>query len=439
MKKIILSLLLLCLAKNYANAQANTYYMGPDPAPFYNNTTITTCKGVSGVEIYDDGTGTGAAYYADGDNLVLTFCSGGGPIKINVTLADIASGDHLYIHDGPLATSTQIGNITNVSTTLGQAFTSSGTCLTLVFKSNNDGVVGEGFSAIIGCQPTGCGGNPVAGDNCATAPVICDLNSYCGNTSGWYTADNENIATGEGYGAFDDYQYYGTQFTEGNSTFCGSIENNSWIAFVAGATNPKISMTSSNCVDGSSGIQAVMLSASGCSSFNQVSTSCISQGSGPGSFTLTGSGLTIGQTYYVMIDGFAGNYCDYQITNFTGVQVYSISSSTTTVCANASATLSITPTNATSYAWTASTGGAITGSTTGSSITATPSVTTTYSCAIVGNTGCTTTLTQVITVTSAPTLTLSAPSYTTCLNVPVVFGASGTTTYTWTPTTGMTG
>ncbi|MBL0342996.1 MAG: hypothetical protein IPP71_20270 [Bacteroidetes bacterium] len=70
-----------------------------------------------------------------------------------------------------------------------------------------------GLDAIIGCPPTSCGTNAPAQDFCGSAPQICDLNGYCGNTSGWFTQDNGAIGV------------------TGSSLFCGSIENNSWLSF----------------------------------------------------------------------------------------------------------------------------------------------------------------------------------------------------------------
>jgi len=52
-----------------------------------------------------------------------------------------------------------------------------------------------------------CAVNPAAGNTCATATPICDLNGYCGSTSSSYTAD---------------------YWSELNAVFCGSIENNSF-------------------------------------------------------------------------------------------------------------------------------------------------------------------------------------------------------------------
>jgi hypothetical protein len=77
--------------------------------------------------------------------------------------------------------------------------------------------------------PPGCGSNPPAGNTCATATPICDLDGYCGNTSSTYTAN------------------FWTQLGSG---FSGSIENNSFISFVASSSTMTFDVFTSNCVNG---------------------------------------------------------------------------------------------------------------------------------------------------------------------------------------------
>jgi hypothetical protein len=155
-------------------------------------------------------------------------------------------------------------------------FTSTGTCLTVQLTSDNS-VTGY-WDAIIGCAPQNCGTNLPASDFCGTAPQICDLNGYCGNTSGWYTRDN---------GQIDNFV--------GNDQFCGSIENNSWLTFVASATTATLNVNSSNCAVTTTGIQARVYATNNCSTFTPLSN-CVSQGGAgqggaSGAFTLTANWL----------------------------------------------------------------------------------------------------------------------------------------------------
>jgi Secretion system C-terminal sorting domain len=61
------------------------------------------------------------------------------------------------------------------------------------------------------------------------------------------------------------------------------------------------------------GIQAMIFSAVGCSTFTPMSA-CFNPGTAV-SGSIVASGLTPGQTYYLMIDGQAGDDCDFTVTN----------------------------------------------------------------------------------------------------------------------------
>lgn len=100
--------------------------------------------------------------------------------------------------------------------------------------------------------------------------------------------------------------------------FCGSIENNSWYEFTASATTEVFNFTNvTNC---GYGIQAqvfnVTRNASGCCTNLSSVSNCMSAGNtNPG--TVTATGLTIGQNYVLMVDGFAAANCDFSVTNWT--------------------------------------------------------------------------------------------------------------------------
>lgn len=200
--------------------------------------------------------------------------------------------------------------------------------------------------------PPPCSGNPPAGNTCATATPICDFNGYCGNTSSSYTA---NV------------------WSQLSSAFCGSIENNSFLLFVATQPTVQFTVWVSNC--SGNGIQFMFFSANNCSGpvqtygcYNQILPS-------QSPFTVTGTGFTPGQQYYLMIDGYAGAVCDYVIGAGQGVAVpVSINAPTSTLCEGSSVTLTASGGSG-NYQWSPATG---LSSTTGSSVVASPSVTTTY-------------------------------------------------------------
>jgi hypothetical protein len=225
-----------------------------------NNSVTTTCKGTFTASGAYQAGGT----YSNNTNKTVTFCSGtpGVPIRISFIVWDLEAGfDYLRIYDGTGTGGTLLGTINGTSDIFDSGalfFTSTGTCLTVQLTS--DVSVTGYWDAIIGCAPQNCGTNLPASDFCGTAPQICDLNGYCGNTSGWYTRDNGQIDN-----------------AVGNGQFCGSIENNSWLTFVASATTATLNVTSSNCAVSTTGIQARVYATNNCSTFSPLSN-CVSQG-----------------------------------------------------------------------------------------------------------------------------------------------------------------
>ncbi|MES2763304.1 MAG: gliding motility-associated C-terminal domain-containing protein [Bacteroidota bacterium] len=334
--------------------------------------------------------------------------------------------DVLTIYDGQDTTALELKSLSGY---LDENFAimSSGEYLTLRFRSNNSTTSkgfrfrldnGPGTNAKQGSDPLpnpmACASTPAANE-CVNAPLICDLNGYCGNTSGAYTAGN----------------------TSGLGNFCGSIENNSWLSFVASSTSASLNFNSGGCQDNSSGIQAVIYASSNCTSFTEVSN-CVSQGSGSGTFTITTNvNLVPGQTYYVMIDGFGGNVCSYTVGAQSGVALGQQITGPSQVCPGQSATLGASST-ASSYNWSSTPPGVYPNTQT---ITITPTVTTTYTLTM-GASACTPTgVTIVKTVTVTNTLSpanITAPPLV-CYgsNVSLTSLTNGGT-YVWTGPAGFT-
>jgi len=139
-----------------------------------------------------------------------------------------------------------------------------------------------------------CAANPTANDDCDWATMIDNLDGYCGNTS--------------------------AAFTPGDipASFCGTIENNSWLSFEATDTEASLLIFTCNCVVGE-GIQMQIYETSDCANFTPVSN-CWDPGV-ESNGAIIANNLTIGDTYYLMIDGFNGDNCDYTISGMTGVAV----------------------------------------------------------------------------------------------------------------------
>ena len=194
----------------------------------------------------------------------------------------------------------------------------------------------------------GCSGSSPAGNDCPTAAPVCNLDGYCGNTSSTYTVNS---------------------WPQLNTGFCGSIENNSFLTFQATATSITMDVNVGNCTNGS-GIQFYVFTAATCGSGPVTSINCFSP-MNPGVNALSFTGLTIGQTYFLMIDGFAGAVCDYSVTVTSGGSTTTdveLSPVNPTICINETVDLTATGGNGI-YNWTPNTG---LSATTGSTVTFTP-------------------------------------------------------------------
>tara|TARA_B100000809_G_scaffold148705_1_gene146177 strand:- start:890 stop:2998 length:2109 start_codon:yes stop_codon:yes gene_type:complete len=135
-------------------------------------------------------------------------------------------------------------------------------------------------------------------DECATAVAMDVSQPYSGSTRCSYTA------------------------SAGTPSGCGSIENDSWVSFTADSTTAIIDYDVSNCTNGN-GVQLSVWSGS-CGSLSMVTGSCLNYAGNNSSGTWTFSGLTIGDTYYVRADGYAGDLCSYSYTPIGGIVVLPI-------------------------------------------------------------------------------------------------------------------
>jgi gliding motility-associated-like protein len=406
MKKIYLSLLIVlfglgnAFSQNYSLNSAN------------NHTTNVTCA----AHVYNTyctviGTTT---YYCEGIDRWQAFTNGtGAPIKLNITFLDLETGDKLRVYQGVGTGGTLLASYTFTSTTLGNVVLEPTGTITIRFTTDNDGWTAQGFDAIIGCEPTGCNGNSPAGDNCGVAPQICNLNGYCGNTSGWYTEDNPTLGGATSPG------------------FTGSIENNSWINFVAGATTATLVVQSANCLSSSSGIQGVVYASTNCSTFTPIAGGSFNQSASAGTQTLSLTGLTAGQDYFLMLDGYGGNICDYTVTAAGNVQTLNTASSaaSNTICPNQSFTVTATA-GATSYNWNPTPVSTSSNTAVYNNISSTSVITTTA----VGYCGASATVALTMSVV---TTAVSITSGTICSGTSTVLTASGASTYSWSPNIGL--
>lgn len=200
-----------------------------------------------------------------------------------------------------------------------------------------------------------CSSNQPAGNTCPNATPICNFNGYCGNT--------------------DDNTYTPDSWPALSAAFCGSIENNSFISFVASSDTVAFNVWVTDSRD-NLGIQMFFYETTACGSGSVTGHGCYSpivQSNIPR--VITGSGLVPGQTYYLMFDGYAGDSCGYRIDPIRGVSILNVTPSNPIICAGSNVTL--TASGGTNYTWTGS--GLNTNS--GAIVVASPATTTTYTVA----------------------------------------------------------
>ena len=134
-----------------------------------------------------------------------------------------------------------------------------------------------------------CVDNSPAGNDCANATSICDFNGYCGRTSGYYTTES---------------------WLEFDTTFCGTIENNSFLSFTPDSDSIALNVWTTSSVT-NLGIQVFIFDAINCQGPVENFACWDPNYVPPGHKLLTASGLTPGHKYYMMIDGQGGDICDY--------------------------------------------------------------------------------------------------------------------------------
>jgi predicted RNA-binding protein with TRAM domain len=176
-------------------------------------------------------------------------------------------------------------------------------------------------------------------DICESACIYCNFNGIMSSTQG-----------------------YTGQTPPGG--FCGTIENEQWLGFIAGATSGTFTATPTGCQTGN-GVQIALYSA--CSSgFIACNGGSSGGGNTPVSVTAT---LNPGSNYFLLVDGFAGDQCSFTITVSppAAAQAPPVGptgpiSGPLIVCPGATVTYSIPPVSgAGAYTWTAPPGSLIDG------------------------------------------------------------------------------
>jgi gliding motility-associated-like protein len=237
-----------------------------------------------------------------------------------------------------------------------------------------------------------CNGNAAANNYCSGATAVCNLNGYCGNTSPSYIPTDWP----ELFNAFDICL---------NPPLGGSgvsIDNNSFIKFVASASTVSLNVSvgpSTFPIQTDGGIQ-MMIYSGGCGSGAVTSYGCNGHILPNQTTVFTATGLTPGNTYYLMIDGFSGDNCNFTINVNSGVNVFTVTPATPSICTPGSVALTASGGNGT-YTWSPATG---LSATTGATVTASPTITTDYTVttSAIGSLNCP--LSKIVRVTVNPAI-----------------------------------
>jgi gliding motility-associated-like protein len=168
--------------------------------------------------------------------------------------------------------------------------------------------------------------------------------------------------------------------------------------------------------------QTATLNASGATTYTWTAGLSSTTGS-----SVTGSPAT---TTSYTVTGTAGGCSGTAVATITVNPLPTISVAPITICAGTPGTLNAS--GAASYTWAPGTG---LSATTGASVTANPAATTTYTVTGTSASGCVNTTTVTVTVNPLPTIAV-AP-ITICAGTPGSLTASGASTYSWSPATGL--
>ncbi len=264
--------------------------------------------------------------------------------------------------------------------------------------------------------PPSCSSNAPAGNTCATATNICNLDGYCGNTSATYTPD---------------------YWSELNNTFqsCvnGIINNDSYLKFVAAGTSASFNIWVTSSTDGD-GIQMMFFEASNCSGpvichggYDNLLPSLQPH-------LVTATNLIPGRTYYLMIDGVHGDQCNYVIEAMSGLSTM-FASPNTSICRGVGINLSAggIPGPDSIYHWTWTDENGNPQLSVGSNLRDTPLISTLYTITAFGIGICPQTKTVQVTVKPLPDAIILSPdtSQLSC-SIPIIqLNATGGIAYSW--------
>lgn len=146
----------------------------------------------------------------------------------------------------------------------------------------------------LGQTPQPCGPLAQMTSFCSEACVICDIDGY--------TGVNDLTAQGQGFGEFCTTEYNNMQY----------------IAFIAGSVDLTIQVDVSNCSGFIPSLEVGFFQTDDCQNFDPITDCDTDIQSGENQVFSNNDPLTIGQHYYLVIDGSAGANCNWTFTVLEG-------------------------------------------------------------------------------------------------------------------------
>ncbi len=269
----------------------------------YTNTSATASSGIIA---------PGCANYLGGDVWFTSVIPASGKLGIN-TISGIVSNGGMAVYYGTCNSLTLISCDDGSSSNAGDMpfinVSSRPVGSTVYIRFWEYGNDNNGTFQICTSELNACG-NDQTNDYCSNpAELTQGSGSWTSSTSTTYTPDRPGNM--------------GTIFCGGTAT----IENNSWYRFTALSTSESFNFTAvTNCLN-NKGIQAEVFEVTNDGSSCCTAFTSKSNYYNPGNTTLgtvTATGLTPFHTYILMVDGFAGDQCDFTVSNWTATGILTV-------------------------------------------------------------------------------------------------------------------
>lgn len=230
----------------------------------------------------------------NGEDFVFKYVSPGNEC-INISLAMTATNTAFFVYDG-------CPNVVGTTCIASRTATSGNP------KLRNISLTAPGtYYFMVSTQPNPlCTSFDITVDRCAPA---CTYNPNMSNSCG--SPQPVSFGLLDTVCGHSDLNFTPDVTSDLSTDFCGSIENNGWFSFVADSTRMTLKVSVTNCLSGF-GIQGRVYQTLDCINYTPYSNCWNPMQQADG--IIQASGLTIGDTYVLMIDGYSADDCDFLMT-----------------------------------------------------------------------------------------------------------------------------